>query len=500
MGWWILVLAGLLAAGCQERRPPARSKPATFDFSFPRAPWRLQRRLWYRVLLQGRTAGWHRLEVFSDPARSTAFRVVKARTEVRLGLRGQDSLLVFEQRALVDRDGHLLRLYWSESEQARVTLAVQAGRRGDDWVVVRGAETVRLPLRREAVFPVSYARLFGKGVPRPGERRTFVTFDGGLGAYLEQTLVVGPRQRREGRELLSAQLLVKDGSREPVQMLLDDELVPWHLRLGLGRLRLAFARQAGPPPEPAEAVDLSSLESVPFTPPWQHVERVERVLYRVEGLPENFAAGNLVGPGQRLRGHPGPSTFLVEVQRLSPPGRVPRNFPVPAEVARYLRASTMLPLAKPDLQRAAAGALGGTADAWQAARALRRFVSREIDSRRRLAFVPADQVLAGGYGDCAEQSILLAALLRVAGIPARAVLGLVWRRGAFWKHMWVEAWLAGAWYPLDPAQERDSIDVRWIRLGWLPLGPGGDWQQRRQLLAAFASGLKVEVVEFQQGG
>lgn len=492
------LLAGLLLVGCQERHPPAPAEPPTFDFPFPRSPGRLQTRLWYRVQLQGQPAGWQRVEIFSVPAKGTEYRLVREHTEVRLRLREQDFLLAFIQQALVDSEDHLLRLSYEESERGQPPRLVQAGRRGNQWLVVRGEETLRLPLRREAVQMVSYARLFGRATPEPGEQRDLVTFSASRGCYLEQTLNIGPRRQQEGRKLLSARLVDKNGLQKPVQLLLDEHLLPWRLRLELGRLRLDFERHDGPLKGTAGVADISALESVPGVLPWRNSERVERVLYRLHGLPESFTTENLNGPGQRFLGHPRRRVFLVEVRRQSAPRPVARGFSVPAALKRYLRPSAMLPLDDPSIKKAAADVLAAQPDAWQAARALRRFVSREIDAHRRLSFVPADRVLAAGHGDCAEQSVLLVALLREAQIPARAVLGLVWQRGAFWKHMWVEAWLAGGWYTLDPAQQRDAIDVRWIRLGWLPLGTG-EPKQRQRALEALASDLRVEVVEYQQG-
>ena len=54
-------------------------------------------------------------------------------------------------------------------------------------------------------------------------------------------------------------------------------------------------------------------------------------------------------------------------------------------------------------------------------------------------------------GDCTEHSILLAALLRAAGIPSRIVVGLMYTEvpeKAFAYHMWVQAYV-GKWINLD---------------------------------------------------
>lgn len=59
-------------------------------------------------------------------------------------------------------------------------------------------------------------------------------------------------------------------------------------------------------------------------------------------------------------------------------------------------------------------------------------------------------------GDCTEHAVLLCALLRNRGIPARIASGLIATGGAqettFAYHMWSEAWVGERWLPLDATQ------------------------------------------------
>ncbi len=71
-------------------------------------------------------------------------------------------------------------------------------------------------------------------------------------------------------------------------------------------------------------------------------------------------------------------------------------------------------------------------------------------------FSTPSQVVQQRKGDCKALSILLVAVLRERGIPARAASGLRIVRGkngdqlyAIY-HMWVEAWVGDRWMPLDP--------------------------------------------------
>jgi transglutaminase-like putative cysteine protease len=67
------------------------------------------------------------------------------------------------------------------------------------------------------------------------------------------------------------------------------------------------------------------------------------------------------------------------------------------------------------------------------------------------AFATAAEVARDLKGDCSEHAVLLAALLRARGIPARVAIGLVYVEAAqaFGYHMWTESWTGERWLPLD---------------------------------------------------
>ncbi|MEO0512850.1 MAG: transglutaminase-like domain-containing protein [Planctomycetota bacterium] len=94
------------------------------------------------------------------------------------------------------------------------------------------------------------------------------------------------------------------------------------------------------------------------------------------------------------------------------------------------------------------------------AEAIRRFVHRYVETKSLgVAFASASEVAKTREGDCTEHAVLLAALLRADGIPARVASGLVYadafagERDVFAYHMWTQAALPSggghAWTDLD---------------------------------------------------
>ncbi|MEX2218445.1 MAG: transglutaminase domain-containing protein [Phycisphaerales bacterium] len=95
------------------------------------------------------------------------------------------------------------------------------------------------------------------------------------------------------------------------------------------------------------------------------------------------------------------------------------------------------------------------------AEAMRRFVRRFISTKDLdVGFATASEVARQRRGDCSEHAVLLAAMLRADGVPARVASGVLYvdefegAKGVFGYHMWTQALLERegkpAWVDLDP--------------------------------------------------
>jgi transglutaminase-like putative cysteine protease len=161
----------------------------------------------------------------------------------------------------------------------------------------------------------------------------------------------------------------------------------------------------------------------------------------------------------------GPTRARVEVLAGAPGSAHDGSQLVPRDQAdavrvEHLRASPMLDTADPELQRLAKGIDLTTTQGLESAEKLRRFVHAFINSKdMSVGFATASEVGRTRTGDCTEHAVLLAALLRARGIPARVASGLIYvdafagQQGVFGYHMWTQALVdtdAGpAWVNLD---------------------------------------------------
>ena len=75
----------------------------------------------------------------------------------------------------------------------------------------------------------------------------------------------------------------------------------------------------------------------------------------------------------------------------------------------------------------------------------------------------AREVLRALRGDCNEHAVLVTALARAAGIPARVVAGVVYLDDGFFYHAWSELWL-GAWVSADAVLDQMPVDATHVKL------------------------------------
>jgi transglutaminase-like putative cysteine protease len=150
-----------------------------------------------------------------------------------------------------------------------------------------------------------------------------------------------------------------------------------------------------------------------------------------------------------------PDRRVLEVRA----GRAPRAAalrPVTAvttapELRPYLEGNAIVEAQDPEIQRLSAEIVGAETDSYRAALLLSAWVQREMRFDLGIAFAPASELARARRGTCVGYAVLLAALARAAGIPARFAMGYVYYLGIWGGHAWTEMWLGEEWVPFDAA-------------------------------------------------
>jgi hypothetical protein len=97
------------------------------------------------------------------------------------------------------------------------------------------------------------------------------------------------------------------------------------------------------------------------------------------------------------------------------------------------------------------------------AQAILSWVYANIEKKPVFSLPDALTTLESGVGDCNEHAVLMAALARAAGIPARIETGLVYLNGRFYYHAWNVLYL-GRWITVDAVYNQLPADATHIRL------------------------------------
>jgi len=96
-------------------------------------------------------------------------------------------------------------------------------------------------------------------------------------------------------------------------------------------------------------------------------------------------------------------------------------------------------------------------------------------------------------GDCIDHAMLLAAIVRARGVPARVAIGLVYNGSkeepAMVLHSWTEVYLKDHWVSIDASKENSSTDATYVKLVDTPFA---DQNPYGPLMAALQA---IELIE-----
>ncbi len=214
-------------------------------------------------------------------------------------------------------------------------------------------------------------------------------------------------------------------------------------------------------------VDLGEASIVRVASRLARPHDTKRVRYRLTLDGGDPAKAFTAGPSQQIKSTgPGKAELIVYAVR---PGQEGGNTNAPADKPTDddLKPNNLIQSDYPRIVAAAKGAAGNEADPWKIACKLERYVNQQISLKNfSQVMATAAEVADNPVGDCTEHAVLLAALARARGIPARVAVGLVYMQGrqSFGYHMWNEVYIDGRWIPIDATLARGGIGAAHLKL------------------------------------
>jgi hypothetical protein len=207
--------------------------------------------------------------------------------------------------------------------------------------------------------------------------------------------------------------------------------------MGLTLLR-SSAERAAEGMEGTGGYDLYKLAAVEVDQPINQPTRLAYLKLRFKGFDPGGREKEILGRG-RQKLHKG----VLEIFRETTPVRGAYRIPYPDQEGKmrdFLSPEFNLESDSAVIVEKAREIAGRTRDSVKVAGKLMRWVYRNVQKKPVLAVPSALQVLKSRVGDCNEHAVLVTALLRAVGIPARICTGLVYSRDKFYYHAWTEAY------------------------------------------------------------
>jgi hypothetical protein len=164
---------------------------------------------------------------------------------------------------------------------------------------------------------------------------------------------------------------------------------------------------------------------------------------------------------------------LLRITRETVPDGLPRGLPPrgadAAAIAAFADPSPFIESDDPAIVTLAHDIVGDEQDPVAAARKLVDWVYANVVKEPALTVPSAREVVKSRRGDCNEHAVLLTALARAVGIPARVVAGALYgdlgdgNGPAFYYHAWSELWL-GRWISADGVYGQMPVDATHVKL------------------------------------
>lgn len=375
------------------------------------------------------------------------------------------------------------------------------------------------PIEEDWQTPAEIHRLHQKVLAEGGDQFTVRTIEPTLGPKpLEMTLTrVGEENVEVVGKVVPAQVWDMTMSMMPnasIRMYLDGEGNAIKQTLGMipgmdVTMLLADEALATSDIDPPELMASTLIKPAASSQPVNDARTMRSAIYELT-LANEVDPGSVDLPSAGVQrvvwGDQRTARVIVDLDQPVAPGT---DLPQPQHSA----VSSALRHDDPAVVELLAQALGDDADGLSdadKARRLREFVHEYIDEKDlSVGFATASEVARTAQGDCTEHAVLLAALLRAAGIPSRAVTGVVYvdaflgERDVFGYHMWTQAFFddggGGRWVDLDATLPAAEFDAGHIALTLSSLADD-TLINNMVAVAPLLGTLRISVVEVDGGG
>lgn len=443
-GWWLTMLALLVR---KQVSPPTTDLAALA--ASDATP--MSREEWFGVYQGERKIGWAHRGVSPTPGGYH----LRDESALALAMFGTPQRLTTSLVAETDESFGMRSFHFALDSPA-ATFSASGTSDGQKLEVRYGVgdrqDTLVVPLAAPISLSTSLRPRIAAARPAPGTRFSHSVFSP-LTLHPEPvTTTVEGWETIDGVDVLKV-VEEQQGLRAHVWLADDGRAVREEAMLGL-MLRAEPREAALRGANSAAPLELTRATRIPLHGTIASPRRSTALTLRVSGP----AAGQVPNdpPRQRMQG-----TVLRIVQEAPP---VAGAADVPPPDGAYLLPSPFIESDDPTVVSRARTIVGDERDPVHRAERILSWLETHMTPEPSATVPSAREVLRVLRGDCNEHAVLLTALARAAGIPARMVAGAVFQDGAFLYHAWSELWLDGRWISADAVFAQMPVDATHVKL------------------------------------
>ena len=440
---------------------------------------------WMEIFLKGKKVG------FSETRLSPLGKdhLIEEQMVLVLKLMGQPNVMRLSTRAVVDK-GFALKQFRLKIDSGVVHFRV-SGKVDAKGMHVHMGEGDR---KREHLIPLTGPVTIGAGLPgffkgrelRVGDVFRFTLFDPSILSHKKMLIKVTDKKviPINGREYPAFSLETKVWGQTLV-FWLDEEGVLLKEEGFMG-LTLVRSHKARAPLDVDGSVGADFYDAAAIYVK-QTLKRAREITYlklKVTGLRDTgFNIAVLHEGRQKLSGD-----ILEIFQENANAPLAASKTDIATDVKPFLSPGITIQSDDRALVEKAREIVGSDQDSRVMARRLMGWVYENVEKRPVVSVPDALTVLETRVGDCNEHAVLLTALLRAVGIPARECVGIVYTDHRFFYHAWTEAYFE-RWISMDATLNQTPTDATHIKL------VHGGLDQQAELMALMGN-LQLDILDY----
>ena len=417
---------------------------------------------WMEIYLKGKKVGYSMIQV--NPAGENY--LVREEILLNLNLMGQPTGIHTVTRSVVDKQ-FLLKKFNLTMTSGAVGFKVSGNVEGNLMLLEIGEgrtrRTERLALSEPPMIGSTLAQFFKGQDLELGQSFKFPVFDPSTMAQKELKIKVAAREKLVIRSIeYKTFRLEAEMWGQPMTFWIDESGTLLKEKGFMGLTLIKSSADSAPRGiERSGGKDFYEMAAINVKGRLQKPAKLTCLRLKMEGLVEDHFDTQILDRGrQKFR------SDIIEVIKEVIPVNVGYTLPYQdhsGEMEPFLQPEINIESDHNDIIEKAREIAGNSIVPFVVAGKLMSWVYRGIEKRPVITVPSALEVLKTKVGDCNEHTVLLTALLRASGIPARVCVGIVYARDRFFYHAWTEGFL-GKWISMDAALNQMPTDATHIKM------------------------------------